>query len=297
MPLVKIGQFFAGFFHILNRRKTALQLTGRQPGSMVHAMFSGRFDTKPGEDGSYFIDRDGTHFRYILNYLRTGQLIVPNDEIIRRELLAGAKFYQVEGMINDLQPKSPAVPVVEPIVVQPFKDSVILLSVHGQTLMSWLKNTSGFPNTNEQLLYRASRDGWAASNFHSCCDNKGPTVTAVKNGNYIFGGYAVQSWESSNSYKRAENSFLFSLVNPSGLSPTKIPLQSGQEEYAMYCHTSYGPTFGGESYHDLYICDAPNSNNCRTHLYIYQCPSGQTCNTFLTGSPNFRVSEMEVFRF
>ena len=52
---------------------------------MLHAMFSSRFETKPGEDGSYFIDRDGTHFRYILNYLRTGELIVPNDEIIRRE--------------------------------------------------------------------------------------------------------------------------------------------------------------------------------------------------------------------
>ena len=49
---------------------------------MLHAMLSGRFDTKSGEDGSYFIDRDGTHIRFILNYLRTGELIVPNDEII-----------------------------------------------------------------------------------------------------------------------------------------------------------------------------------------------------------------------
>ena len=64
-------------------------------GSMLHAMLSGRFDTKSGEDGSYFIDRDGTHIRFILNYLRTGELIVPNDEIIHRELLAEAKFYQV----------------------------------------------------------------------------------------------------------------------------------------------------------------------------------------------------------
>ena len=30
-------------------------------GSTLHAMFSGRFDTKPGEDGFYFIDRDGIH--------------------------------------------------------------------------------------------------------------------------------------------------------------------------------------------------------------------------------------------
>ena len=69
-------------------------------GSMFQAMFSGRFYTKASEDGSYFTDRDGTHFRYILNYLRTGELIVPNDEIIRRELLAEAKYYHLEEMIN-----------------------------------------------------------------------------------------------------------------------------------------------------------------------------------------------------
>ena len=154
---------------------------------MLHAMFSGRFDTKPSEDGSYFIDRDGTHFRYILNYLRTGELIVPDDKIVRRELLAEAKFYQVEGMINELEPKSPAGPV-------PFKDSVILSSDQGQTLINWLKNTPGL-TTSEKLLYRASRNGWAANNFHSCCDNKGPTVTVIKSGNYIFGGYIEQYWE------------------------------------------------------------------------------------------------------
>ena len=69
---------------------------------MLHAMFSGRFDTKPSEDGSYFIDRDGTHFRYILNYLRTGQLILPEDKVLRKEPLAEAEFYQIEGIINEI---------------------------------------------------------------------------------------------------------------------------------------------------------------------------------------------------
>ena len=100
---------------------------------MLHAMLPGRFDTKFGEDGSYFIDRDGTHIRVILNYL-----IVPNDEIIRRELLAEAKFYHVEGMITVLER-----------AVYPFKDSVILSSTQGQTLMNWLKNTPGFSNCDE----------------------------------------------------------------------------------------------------------------------------------------------------
>ena len=153
-------------------------------GSMLHAMFSGRFETKPSEDGSYFIDRDGTHFRYILNYLRTGELIVPEDKIIQREILAEAKFYQVEGIINDMTRR--------PFEV--FKDSLILSSDQCQTLANWLKETRNLGNTN--LLYRASRDGWAASNFHSCCDNKGPTVTVVKSGNYMFGGYTEHQWET-----------------------------------------------------------------------------------------------------
>ena len=79
---------------------------------MLHAMFSGRFETKPSEDGSYFIDRDGTHFRYILNYLRTGQLIVPQDKFVRRELLAEVEYYQVEGIIKAL--KARPVIVFEP---------------------------------------------------------------------------------------------------------------------------------------------------------------------------------------
>ena len=156
------------------------------PGSMLHAMFSGRFDTKASEDGSYFVDRDGTHFRYILNYLRTGQLIVPKDEIIREELLAEAEFYQVEGIIKVLTAK----PVK---AVTLFKDSVIMSSNQSQALMKWLKESRAI--TSDKLLYRASRNGWGASNFHSCCDNKGPTATVVKSGNYIFGGYTDQSWE------------------------------------------------------------------------------------------------------
>ena len=158
------------------------------PGSMLHAMFSGRFDTKPSEDGSYFIDRDGTHFRYILNYLRTGQLIVPKDEIIREELLAEAEFYQVEGIVKTLK-------------VRVFKDSVILSLDQRETLMNWLKESRTIRDDSDKLLYRASRNGWAASNFHACCDDEGPTVTVVKSGNYIFGGYTDQSWDGKSYFK------------------------------------------------------------------------------------------------
>ena len=107
--------------------------------------------------------------------------------------------------------------------------------------------------------------------------------------------YFLPSLVSGN-YKRAPSSFLFSLVNPSGLPPTKMPLIAGQEGYAIYCKRSYGPTFG--SGHDLTIPDAPNSNNGTVSLNnSYQCPTGQNANAVLTGNQNFRVNEIEVFGF
>jgi len=148
-------------------------------------MFSEKSDSKSSEDGSYFIDRDGTHFRHILNYFRIGRLIVPEDQVICKKLLAEAEFYQVEGIIKALTER-------------PFQDSVILSSHQSRTLMSWLKETGAITDitmASDNLLYRASRNGWAASNFHSCCDNKGRTVTVVKSGNYIFGGYTEQDWK------------------------------------------------------------------------------------------------------
>jgi len=108
-------------------------------------------------------------------------------------------------------------------------------------------------------------NNWSADYFHGRCDNKGATVVVVKTGNYIFGGCTVRSWGGSGE-KKASDSFLFSLVNPSGLSPTKIPLIAGQEEKAIYCNKGYGPVFG--SGYDLYIAGSPNSNNCSTTLNV-----------------------------
>ncbi|RUO95923.1 BTB/POZ protein [Jimgerdemannia flammicorona] len=53
-----------------NLFETSLTTLKRDPQSMLAAMFSGRHPLTADADGSYFIDRDGTHFRLILNYLR-----------------------------------------------------------------------------------------------------------------------------------------------------------------------------------------------------------------------------------
>ena len=170
---------------------TSVQTLRKDPNSILAAMFSGKFDTKPSKDGSFFIDRDGTHFRFILNYLRDGELILPEGATFLEELRKEAEFYQIQGILDELKPLAPPRQSTKP-----FEESVILRDEHcEQVLRGWL------PTDLEgewRLLFRASRDGFASQTFHSKCDNKGPTITVVKSGPYIFGGYTEKSWKSKN---------------------------------------------------------------------------------------------------
>ncbi|XP_071090192.1 uncharacterized protein [Haliotis cracherodii] len=84
---------------------TSLLTLTKDPDSMLAAMFSGRHELKRELDGSFFIDRDGTHFRYILNYLRDGCIkegILPQNENLWRELLTEAEYYQLSGLVDYL---------------------------------------------------------------------------------------------------------------------------------------------------------------------------------------------------
>ena len=63
-----------------------------------------------------------------------------------------------------------------------------------RTLRSWLSPVARSVNSAWKRCWHASVDGWAASTFHSRCDGKGPTVTIIRVGKYIFGGYTSISW-------------------------------------------------------------------------------------------------------
>ena len=49
---------------------TTLSTLIKDKDSMLAAMFSGRHELDTDSEGRYFIDRDGTYFKEILNYLR-----------------------------------------------------------------------------------------------------------------------------------------------------------------------------------------------------------------------------------
>lgn len=76
-------------------------LTQRDSDSMLAAMFSGRHHLCKDSKGIIFIDRDGTHFRHILNWLRIG--VVPTlDMASYQELLREAEYYQLIGLMEKL---------------------------------------------------------------------------------------------------------------------------------------------------------------------------------------------------
>jgi hypothetical protein len=66
-----------------------------------------------------------------------------------------------------------------------------MINSHDPQLQKWLRLKCKW-----NLCYRASQDGWSAHNFHTHCDNNGPTVVLVEANGCIFGGYTDQHWES-----------------------------------------------------------------------------------------------------
>ncbi|XP_077070539.1 BTB/POZ domain-containing protein KCTD6 [Siphateles boraxobius] len=90
---------------------TSISTLQRYPDSMLGAMFRGDFPTTRDTQGNYFIDRDGTLFRYILNFLRTSELTLPVDfmetDLLRKE----ADFYQIEPLIQCLSDPKPLYPL------------------------------------------------------------------------------------------------------------------------------------------------------------------------------------------
>ena len=82
--------------------QTSLRNIRKYPESTLAAMFSEKFDLAKGDDGAYFIDRDGTHFRHILNFLRLG--MGPHENLLGAgatgELIREAEFYGLGRLVE-----------------------------------------------------------------------------------------------------------------------------------------------------------------------------------------------------
>ena len=151
-------------------------------------------------------------------------------------------------------------------------------------------------NRKMELLYRATRDGANASNFHQICNNKGPTLALFKSDkNNIFGGYTSKSWTSRNGYCSDNDCFLFTLKNTQGTRPNKFRIKDINN--STYDYYNYGPTFGNG--YDINI-----QNNFFNNNHSIKFPQnfednlgiGKKIFTGNSESSNFILKEMEVFQ-
>jgi len=96
----KIVRLSVGGVHFTTSIDTLLS----DSNSMLAAMFSGRHHVSKDEEGRYFIDRDGTHFRYILNFLRDGNTFIPyeNQQLVD-ELYEEVCYFQIQDLQRKLE--------------------------------------------------------------------------------------------------------------------------------------------------------------------------------------------------
>ncbi len=168
------------------------------------------------------------------------------------------------------------------------ESSLILTKEEVKILSKMIESKDGV------LLYRATRDGFEASSFHSKCDGKAKTITIIKTkDNYVFGGYTDASWDSSNSYKAASSAYIYSLRRNGVSNLSKHNISNNDHGKAIFTNPSYGPTFGGG--HDLNITN--NSNLYKGSHTNPKSYSGIPSNTYLAGTHSgWLTSDIEVYQ-
>ncbi|XP_074607735.1 uncharacterized protein LOC141860508 isoform X2 [Acropora palmata] len=175
------------------------------------------------------------------------------------------------------------------------QDSVIIgdNQTYFGMLSNWLKPVVQV-NGQWILCWRASLHGWAAATFHSLCNNKGPTVTIVKDtNNSIFGGYTSISWQTSLLWKNDSKAFLLSLKNPTN-NPRKLLQIDNNSLYSVDHYVHYGPSFGDRDLR-IRLPSNPRTYSSENLGYTYTVPSGKRSDPFLTGNNRFIASEIETF--
>ena len=158
-----------------------------------------------------------------------------------------------------------------------------------------LFNLCEFPPSQKwELKYRASRDGFKASDFHLHCDGIPNTLTVIKakSGN-ILGGFTEQAWHSRDEFVTDSKAFIFSLINKEK-NPFKV-MCSNEGKGAIFCSSTHGPCFG---YREIRILSDSN-RGYYNFGYSYQHPDFKKdtdkAKNIIAGSYASEIVGIEVY--
>jgi hypothetical protein len=180
-------------------------------------------------------------------------------------------------------------------IIDPFKSQIL----SDNQPFDLIKLCEFSPNDKWSLLYRGTRDGFGAKDFHSKCDGHSNTLTILKakQSKFIFGGFTAMSWDSTSGYKSDRNAFIFSLTNKDN-KPLKMKIDPNRHEYGIVCDSEWGPTFSD----DIHIANNANttmdsvSNLGDSYKHPQYAYGTYAAYSFLAGAEWFQLNEIEVYK-
>ncbi|RGB33205.1 hypothetical protein C1646_761983 [Rhizophagus diaphanus] len=177
--------------------------------------------------------------------------VKPYKKVLSKELRDDIlKFHMVSGYTPTLKvsPRRPIRPkyqfeIDSVLINQKIQDYLLLFANWIDKKEANNKYTKTIPY-KFNLLYRASRDGYATKAFHDKCDNKGATIVIVKinKTEQIVGGYNPFDWDSSKGFMNTADSFIFSFTDSNNINSAKAGYSNGVN--SIGCCPQHGPVFG-----------------------------------------------------
>ena len=156
-------------------------------------------------------------------------------------------------------------------------------------LIERLKNNNKYKNKkiSLNLLFRASRDGGLASDFHRKCDGKVLVLVFIRTTEgEIFGGYTKEGYRSREKPTQDNNAFVFSFLK-------KKIYNSKKGENTVYDYKSNGPSFSC----GIYIYNKMLEDGGHTCSISISCFEGVTKDYEINnGDEYFYIQEIEVYQ-
>jgi hypothetical protein len=143
-----------------------------------------------------------------------------------------------------------------------------------------------------KLIYKSSKHGYTAKDFHTKCDNKGPTVTVIRTkDNITFGGFTSINWNDKNEELNDEKSFLFSFDKNKIYKIKKTP-----GLHAISCRANLGPYFNDGIIISQDFKQENQHNVSNLSLSQYKWDGFSYEYELNDGNQFFCIDEIEVFR-